>query len=457
MAQTNTKAFDNLAILGLGRSGRAVLEACVCDGINVCLYDDHFSANVDAGDTAKKYFKHYDDWDIDKLEALIISPGIPHNYPEPHPAAKACAEAGIPILSEVEFALRRGREGRWVSITGTNGKSTTTALIGHILEQAGLICAIGGNIGAAVTALDTVGADGINIIELSSYQLEVTPSLRSDIAVIINITPDHLDRHGGMQGYITAKEQVIASLAPEGLAILGEGKTLNNLSKKYAGQVCISRLADSKVAAEASHINSFNNFALKGMHNAQNCLAARGVCRALGLSDAQIDAGIESFSGLPHRLQPAGQINNILFVNDSKATNGEAAARALASFENIHWCAGGIAKEDGLRACLPHLEHVVQSYLYGACANDFANSLQGLVPVKCFETLEEAIEAASASAQKCLGPHQQVILLSPAAASFDQFPSFEARGQHFCALAASRIAKHTSSTASPNSFEVRHV
>ena len=457
MAQTKIKAFNNIAILGLGRSGQAVLDACACDGITVSLYDDHFSANRRAGDTAEKYFKHYDDWDMDKLDALIISPGIPHNYPEPHPAAKVCIEAGIPILSEVEFALRRGRKGRWVSITGTNGKSTTTALIGHILEQAGLVCAIGGNIGAAVTALETVGADGVNIIELSSYQLEVTPSLRSDIAVIMNITPDHLDRHGGMQGYITAKEQVLASLAPEGLAILGEGAALDNLSKKYEGQLRISRLADGLVAAEASHINRFNNLALKGMHNAQNCLAARGVCRALGLSDTQIDAGIESFSGLPHRLQPAGQIDNILFVNDSKATNGEAAAHALASFDNIHWCAGGIAKEDGLEACLPHLQHVVQSYLYGACANDFANSLQGLVPVSCFETLEEAIQAASASAQKRPAPDQQVILLSPAAASFDQFPSFEARGQHFCALAAAHVAKRASPPASPDSFGGRHV
>jgi UDP-N-acetylmuramoylalanine--D-glutamate ligase len=296
----------------------------------------------------------------------------------------------------------------------------------------------------------------VNIIELSSYQLEVTPSLRSDIAVIMNITPDHLDRHGGMQGYITAKEQVLASLAPEGLAILGEGEALDNFSKKYEEQLHISRLADDKLVAEASHIKSFNNLALKGMHNAQNCLAARSVCRALGLSDTQIDAGIESFSGLPHRLQPAGQIDNILFVNDSKATNGEAAAHALASFDNIHWCAGGIAKEDGLEACLPHLEHVVQSYLYGACANDFATSLQGLVPVSCFETLEEAIKAASASAQKSLAPHQQVILLSPAAASFDQFPSFEARGQHFCALAAAQVAKHVPPPAS-DSFGGRHV
>ena len=456
MAQTKTKPFNNIAILGLGRSGRAVLDACVCDGITVSLYDDHFFADASAGDIAEKYFKHYDDWDIDKLDALIISPGVPHNYPEPHPAAKACASAGIPILSEVEFALRRGREGRWVSITGTNGKSTTTALIGHILEKAGVVYAIGGNIGAAVTALEAGGVDGVNIIELSSYQLEVTPSLRSDIAVIMNITPDHLDRHGGMQGYITAKEQVLASLAPEGLAILGEGEALDNFSKKYEEQLYISRLADDRLVAEASHIKSFNNLALKGMHNAQNCLAARGVCRALGLSDTQIDAGIESFSGLPHRLQPAGQIDNILFVNDSKATNGEAAAHALASFDNIHWCAGGIAKEDGLEACLPHLEHVVQSYLYGACANDFATSLQGLVPVSCFETLEEATKAASASAQKSLVPHQQVILLSPAAASFDQFTSFEARGQHFCALAAAQVAKHVPSPAS-DSFGGRHV
>lgn len=461
MAQTNTKAFNHIAILGLGRSGQAVLDACICDGITVSLYDDQLFKNTPADNRAETYLEHYDNWEMDKLDALIISPGIPHNHPKPHPAAKACAKAGIPILSEVEFALRRGREGRWVSITGTNGKSTTTALVGHILEQAGIDCAIGGNIGAAITTLQNVGADGVNIIELSSYQLEITPSLRSDIAVIMNITPDHLDRHGGMQGYITAKEQVLTSLTPEGLAILGDGEALDDLSKKYGkksdGQLRISRLAKSAVAAEARHIAGFENLALRGLHNAQNCLAAREVCRALGLSNAQIDAGIESFSGLPHRLQPAGQIDNILFVNDSKATNGEAAAHALASFENIHWCAGGIAKEDGLDACMPHLGHVVQSYLFGACAHAFANSLRGQVPVSCFETLEEAIEAASASAQNSPPSRQQVILLSPAAASFDQFSSFEARGQHFCALAAAEVAKRTSNPSSPDSIGGRHV
>ena len=233
MAQTNTKAFNHIAILGLGRSGQAVLDACICDGITVSLYDDQLFKNTPADNRAETYLEHYDNWEMDKLDALIISPGIPHNHPKPHPAAKACAKAGIPILSEVEFALRRGREGRWVSITGTNGKSTTTALVGHILEQAGIDCAIGGNIGAAITTLQNVGADGVNIIELSSYQLEITPSLRSDIAVIMNITPDHLDRHGGMQGYIAAKEQVLTSLTPEGLAILGDGEALDDLSKKY--------------------------------------------------------------------------------------------------------------------------------------------------------------------------------------------------------------------------------
>ena len=436
MATTHTKIFHRIAILGMGRSGQAVLDACIEDGISVNVFDDN-----GATPRTKAYFRDFNDWDMDGLEAMVISPGIPHSHPAPHPAAKRCIEAGVPIISEVEFALRRGRTGRWVSITGTNGKSTTTALIGHILGQAGIHCAIGGNIGAAVTALMPVGADGVNVIELSSYQLEVTPSLRSDIAVIMNITPDHLDRHGSMAGYIRAKEQVLASLPEAGLAVLGEGEALDELASRYQDRLEIIRLTRAEQQEEASHIAPFENLALKGLHNAQNTLAARYVCRTLGLDEAEIDKGIASFAGLPHRLQPAGQIGNILFVNDSKATNGEAAARALASFENIHWCAGGIAKEDGLDACIPHLSHVAKSYLFGACADDFAASLAEHIPVSCFDTLEEAVEAASLSARQETAPDQQVILLSPAAASFDQFTSFEARGVHFCALAAAQIDK----------------
>ena len=443
MVNAPITAFNHIAILGMGRSGQAVLAACLADGISVTVYDDKGTTrDTDA------YFSSFENWEVQKLDALVISPGIAHLHPAPHPAAQRCIEAGVPIISEVEFALRRGRAGRWVSITGTNGKSTTTALIGHILKSAGRPCAIGGNIGAAVTALDAVGEDGVNVIELSSYQLEVTPSLTSDIAIIMNITPDHLDRHGGMQGYIRAKEQVLASLKPDGLAILGEGDAHDAPSNKYTGEkytgdINLTRLSKAAIADEARHIASFNNLALSGLHNGQNCLAARTVCRALGVEDTEIDSGIASFAGLPHRLQPAGQINNILFVNDSKATNGEAAAHALASFENIHWCAGGIAKEDGLDACLPHLGHVVQTYLFGACARDFADSLQGQVPTSCFNTLDDALAAASASAQHSAQTDQQVILLSPAAASFDQFPSFEARGQHFCALAAAHINQLT--------------
>ncbi len=435
MTKTHKKIFNRIAILGMGRSGQAVLDACIEDGILVNLFDDKGAAPQ-----TEAYFRDFNDWDMDGLDAMVISPGIPHHYPAPHPAAKRCIDAGVPIISEVEFALRRGRAGRWISITGTNGKSTTTALIAHILGQAGINCSVGGNIGAAVTALKPVGADGVNVIELSSYQLEVTPSLCSDIAVIMNITPDHLDRHGGMAGYIRAKEQVLASVNTDGLAVLGEGEALDELASCYQDRMKIIRLTRAEQQEEASHIAPFENLALKGLHNAQNTLAARYVCRTLGLSEAEIDKGIASFAGLPHRLQPAGQIDNILFVNDSKATNGEAAARALASFENIHWCAGGIAKEDGLDACIPYLSHVAKSYLFGACANDFAASLSEHIPVSCFDTLEEAVEAASLSARQERSS-QQVILLSPAAASFDQYTSFEARGMQFCALAAAQIDK----------------
>ena len=258
MIATHTKIFNRIAILGMGRSGQAVLDACIEDGILVNVFDDK-------GPTSRTEacFRDFNDWDMDGLEAMVISPGIPHLHPAPHPAAKCCVDAGVPIISEVEFALRRGRAGRWISITGTNGKSTTTALIGHILEQAGINSAVGGNIGAAVTALKPVGADGVNVIELSSYQLEITPSLRSDIAVIMNITPDHLDRHGGMTGYIRAKEQVLASVSADGLAVLGEGKVLDELANHYQDRIEIIRLTRAEQQEEASHIAPFENHGLK--------------------------------------------------------------------------------------------------------------------------------------------------------------------------------------------------
>ncbi len=446
MRIVSERQLKTIAILGFGRSGKAVLDACIEGALTVCIHDDRIQKTQPPPGIDPALFCDYNDWDWQQLDALVISPGIPHLHPQPHPAAKRAADEGVEVISEIEFALRRGRAGRWVSITGTNGKSTTTALIGHILETAGIDCAVGGNIGTALTSLAPVSADGVNVIELSSYQLEITPSLRSDIAVILNITPDHLDRHGGMDGYVAAKQRVIMSGTAGALVVLGAGPHLDRLAGYVADSCQLVRLTAADTAAEAKQHSTAGNMALRGLHNAENCLTARLVCRHLGVAEAVIDAGIAGFAGLPHRMQPAGHIDNILFVNDSKATNGEAAGKALASYHNIHWCAGGQAKADGLQACLGQLSHVRAGYLYGEAAEQFARSLSGQIPVSCHDSLDEAVRAATISATQHAAADSkegamQVILLSPAAASFDQFSDYEARGRAFCALAAQEIER----------------
>ncbi|MEC7207926.1 MAG: UDP-N-acetylmuramoyl-L-alanine--D-glutamate ligase, partial [Pseudomonadota bacterium] len=406
-------------------------------------------------DIPEALFKPPDDWPWDELEAVVISPGIPHEFPAPHQAVNLADMHDVPVISEIEFALRTTRQGRWIAITGTNGKSTTTALTGHILRQAGLNAVIGGNIGDPVTGLPVQDEDGIAVIELSSYQLETTPSLRADVRVILNITPDHLDRHGGWDGYVAAKQAVLATATADQLVILGQGEALDETAEAWHQHARILRLDNACLNEEKQHNAQADNPVLQGEHNCQNCAAARLICREMGVSDQQINEGIASFGGLPHRLQPAGRYKHIRFINDSKATNAEAAAKALASFTHIHWCAGGLAKEDGLSACLPYLTNVQHGYFYGRCAVEFAQAVTGKLPNSVHQTLEEAVEAATLSAGQ--SPQEdQVILLSPAAASFDQFTSFEARGEAFCQIAEQQIA-HLKATQTAEERTVGHV
>lgn len=426
-------SLSSIAILGMGRSGRAVCDKALALGMDVVCFDDSGKT-----DYSGAQFKSPHDWAWDVLDAVIISPGIAHEFPAPHPAVTLANTHKTPVISEVEFALQTTRQGRWVAITGTNGKSTTTALTGHILRQAGLNAVIGGNIGDPVTGLPVQDETSVAVIELSSYQLETTPSLDADIRVILNITPDHLDRHGGWDGYVAAKQAVLASATADQLVILGPGTALDEIAKTHQDQTRIIRLDQACLDQEKQHRVQAANPALQGEHNQQNCAAARLICRELGLLDETINQGIASFCGLPHRLQPAGQYKHIRFVNDSKATNAEAAAKALASFTHIHWCAGGLAKEDGLSACMPYLGHIQHGYFYGDCAEDFAIAVAGKLDTSLYKSLEQAVAAATRSAQQT--PEQnQIILLSPAAASFDQFTSFEARGETFCQLAAQQI------------------
>lgn len=435
-----------IAVLGLGRSGRAVCLRAAQHGISYVAYDDRLVENAETH-IQDICLTPPADWAWDSLDALVISPGIPHHHPAPHPIAQQALNAGIPIISEIEFALRTGLTGQFVTVTGTNGKSTITALIGHILAEAGYEVAIGGNLGEPLCELPALSKSGIYVAELSSYQLETTPSLSSDCAIISNITPDHLDRHGGFEGYVKAKKNALLSVKAGGLACLGTGPVLDEFTDILGADITCLRLDMSQQdTSDNAFLNSIHNPALSGPHNTENCLAALLVCRYFGLSDTVMHDAMTRFSGLPHRMQPAGQSGTISFINDSKATNADAAARALLSFDSIWWCAGGLAKDAGLTACLPHLAAVRGAFLYGASAHDFARQLDGLVPVSLNETLDQAVGAAVASARADKSTDTHTILLSPAAASFDQYDSFEARGDAFCAHARELIASGMSPT-----------
>ena len=436
-----------IGILGLGRSGNAVLQAAQDSGIETFIWDDQQPDSQTI---------QPEDWPWERLDALVISPGIPHLHPSPHRVAALATRHHTEIISEIEFSLRYGRAGRFVVITGTNGKSTTASLLTHILTCAGKSAVVGGNIGTAVTCLPHTQADDIIVLEASSYQLETTPSLRPEISILLNITPDHLERHGGMDGYIAAKAQLLVQTAETGHVIVGEDEFCTR-ARMLAGTHAHCTIIDSTLRAEELERQlQARNPALQGIHNTQNCVAARHAARLLGLSDAIIDEAILSFAGLAHRLQPVGQlVQGIQLINDSKATNAEASLAALSSFDNIYWLAGGLAKSEGISPCLNRLSAVTKAYFYGQSAADFAQTAQDIIPLKTYHRLDDAFADAIADAIADTQHHSDenttdatsipasaTILLSPAAASFDQFASFEKRGEHFISLAQQAIVQH---------------
>ena len=417
---------QTVGVLGLGSSGMAAAASLYAAGVTIFAHDDNKADTRLANGTVMAW----QDWPWQDLNALVISPGIPHLHPAPHPAAAHAAAKNIEIISEVEIALRAAPQARIVVITGTNGKSTTTALVGHCLQQAGKAAAVGGNIGQAACLLDDPGPDGVIVLELSSYQLETTPALSPTIAVVLNITPDHLDRHAGMAGYVAAKTRALFGLRAESTAILGQSddhvKQLANTCRDRGIRTLLATLDKAPAGRE-------NCLALRGDHNAENAAAAGLVLHCLGLDVDQIDHGMASFVGLPHRLQTVATIGPISFVNDSKATNGTAAAKAIAAFSHIYWVAGGLAKEDGVDAVMPHIRNVEKAYLIGNSAAAFAETLHGHCPAGIYNNLHDATHAAFDDAKD--NGNGGTILLAPAAASFDQFDNFGARGDAFCQLA----------------------
>ena len=425
-------AGQHYAVCGLGRNGAAVVQALLGMGATVQAWDDN-KPELPAPLSSHPRLTLAPLTDLTGMEALILSPGIPHHLPRPHPTALLAQEQHVPILSDAELlwqvVRKAGSNARFVSITGTNGKSTTTALLTHILTQTGIPACCGGNFGTASLALPALGNDGVYVIEMSSYMLERLKDYHACAAALLNLTPDHLDRHGSMQGYLEAKAHVFDNMTTGDLAILGEDASwADTLRQRLDRQgVTVQTLTITQAVPEADA--PF----LPGQHNAQNIETCRVIARHLGLSEEQIAAGIRSFTGLDHRLQLVAQADGISFINDSKATNAEASFHALRAFPKSLWIAGGTAKEGGITSLAPLFGHVRRAFLIGQDAPLLANTLAAHgVPFEISKTLEEATRAAWAFART---QEALPILLSPACASFDQFRNFEERGTSFATLA----------------------
>lgn len=416
-----------IAVLGLGRSGMSAVRALDRAGARVFAHDDHASPALPASVTSAPP----GDWPWTELAMVVISPGIPHAFPAPHPAAEIASSHGVPVVSDIELMMLAEPEARIVGITGTNGKSTTTMLITHLLEASGITAVAGGNIGTAALDLEDPGKDGVIVLELSSYQLEITPSLRLDAGAIINITPDHLDRHLGWGGYVAAKAMLATAITSDGLLALGRGRELEPMLDLCPGHAERISPDDAPVMITSP--------ALAGPHNIENTAIAFKLCRFLGGDLEAMAAALPDFAGLPHRMEPIGSRDGIQFINDSKATNAKAAEQALRSFASIYWIAGGEAKEGGLGQLGDALGNVNRAYLIGAAAQGFAADLKDRVPYRLSGTIEAAIRQAISDAQDD-GRHEATILLAPAAASFDQFRNFEDRGDAFRHLAEAWIA-----------------
>jgi UDP-N-acetylmuramoylalanine--D-glutamate ligase len=413
------------AVVGLGKNGLPAAFGLRAMGAEVVAWDDNPAARaampgVEVRDPLDGPFD---------FDALVLSPGIPHRLPRPHPVAVRALAAGVPILSDVELLFQAvrgsGSRARFVGITGTNGKSTTTALLAHILERAGLPVAAGANLGPAALSLSLLPHHGVYVLEMSSYMLERLATVRFDAAVMLNLSADHIDRHGDMAGYASAKRAVFDRQIVDDLAVIGvDDAGSRDMAASLGARVVRVSGGDVPLARGA---------ALPGAHNAQNAAAATAVAGFLGVSDAVIADGLTSYPGLPHRQQLVATVDGIAFVNDSKATNADATDRALVCYDRVIWIAGGMAKEGGIEPLAGLFPRVVRALLIGRDAPLFAETLTRYgVPFETVGTLEAAVPAAFAVAKDGDVP---VVLLSPACASWDQFTGYDQRGERFATLA----------------------
>ncbi|WP_416797045.1 UDP-N-acetylmuramoyl-L-alanine--D-glutamate ligase [Ciceribacter azotifigens] len=448
MIPVNTFRGRKVALFGLGGSGLATAKALIAGGAEVLAWDDNpDSVAKAAAEGVATQDLHDTDWG--SFAAFVLSPGVPLTHPKPHWTVGLARAAGVEVIGDVELFVRERRahapDCPFIAITGTNGKSTTTALIAHILSASGRDTQLGGNIGRAVLTLDPPKAGRYFVVECSSYQIDLAPTIDPTAGILLNVTPDHLDRHGTIQHYADVKERLVAG---SGTAVIGVDDSYceliaDRVERAGTRVVRISKrqpLADgfyndghriieahggaTSVVADLNGIQT-----LRGSHNAQNAAAAIAACLAVGVSPEEVRAGLRSFAGLKHRMQPVGRRGEVVFVNDSKATNAEAAAPALSSYDRIYWIAGGLPKEGGIASLAPLFPRIAKAYLIGEAASAFAATLGEAVTYEISGTLERAVAHAAADAAADGRP--VAVMLSPACASFDQYKNFEVRGDAF--------------------------
>ncbi len=452
MIPVTTFAGKKVAIFGLGGSGLASASALLAGGADVIGWDD-------SGDTVAKAtsagiptadLRHID-WS--RISALVLAPGVPLTHPAPHWSVGLARAAAVEVIGDIELFCRERRghapAAPFVAITGTNGKSTATALVAHLLKSVGYDVQLGGNIGTAILSLEPPRGGRVHVIEVSSYQIDLAPTLDPSVGILINVTEDHLDRHGTLRHYAAVKERLVAGVQEDGTAIVGvddnwcaaaadrierAGKRLVRVSVRrplpdglYVEAEKIMQAAGGTARAIA-HIGSIGS--LRGVHNAQNAACSVGVALTLGLSTQSIQQGLVSFPGLAHRMEQVGRQGRVLFVNDSKATNADSTAQALACFSDMFWIAGGKPKTGGLSTLTGFFPRIRKAYLIGEAAAGFAAELEGHVPHIVADTLDRAVELAARDAQAS-DVVEPVVLLSPACASFDQYRNFELRGDAF--------------------------
>ena len=454
MIEVDSFAGRAVAVFGLGRSGMSAARSLQAGGAEVRAWDDDERRRAAAAAQGVPLVDLYRaDWQ--GVGTLVLSPGVPLTHPKPHRVVELALGGGAEVIGDIELFARARPASTVVGVSGTNGKSTTTALIGHLLAACGREVAVGGNFGTPALDLRPMDEGAIYVLELSSYQIDLSPSFVADVAVLLNISADHLDRHGDMSRYVALKRRLFAGREAEQGAVVGADDEhckaiLQELEeagrerlvpisslRPVAGGVYVTGgvLYDDIDGGAVAMADLAGMARLVGVHNWQNAAAAYGAVRTLGLAAAKAAAAVESFPGLAHRMERVAEIDGVLFVNDSKATNADAAARALACYQRLYWIAGGRAKGGGIGALRPYFGCIAHAYLIGEAAAEFAAALEGEVPYTISGELEAAVKAAYRDAIGAKG-EGAVVLLSPACASFDQFADFEARGDAFRALVA---------------------